>query len=243
MVRQVSWKKGSTPLTIGTEPFFNDDRITVRHEPRDGSWDLVIRHAQVTDSGMYECQVASQRRHLRHHVLLTVTDRKVPTTVRPRPDIRISGSPYVERSERIYLSCNATGLEQAPQGLDWFLNGNKLNNKHDPRVTIRKHMSITSRTIVSTLTISDADLRDSGTYVCRTSNLQIQDIRVNVLNAGKSSVRRNKEDEPTYQVQGQEGRQGTSGASGIPGRDVTMPLPLAFISVLIPLTFYRLFPS
>ena len=43
-------------------------------------------------------------------------------------------------------------------------------------------MSITARTIVSVLEIKDADMSDTGTYVCRTSNLQIKDMRVNVLN-------------------------------------------------------------
>ncbi|CAL1543164.1 unnamed protein product, partial [Lymnaea stagnalis] len=125
---------------------------------------------------------SSQFKHLRHHVLLTVKDTTVNpnSTPVPRPYIQIIGSQYVEKESDILLTCNATGLEHAPEDLDWFFNGNKLQGSR--RLSIKKQLSITSRSISGVLEIRGAQLDDSGLYVCRTSNLQIESLRVTVLN-------------------------------------------------------------
>ncbi len=71
---QVIWRKAtdSNPLTVGSEAFFNTDRIEVDHKPELNMWNLVIHRVKLTDAGVYECQVSSKLRHLRHNVLLTV---------------------------------------------------------------------------------------------------------------------------------------------------------------------------
>ncbi|CAG5134035.1 unnamed protein product, partial [Candidula unifasciata] len=180
----VIWRKASdpNPLTVGRESFHNNDRFQVEHETGEGTWNLVIHQARLSDAGVYECQVSSKLRHLRQHVLLTVKEKETNTTPMPRPDIKIAGTSFVEKDDQIHLICNATGLEHPPDYLDWFLNGNKLSMKNNNKISIREFVSITSRTIVSILEINDAQLSDSGMYVCRTSNLQIESMRVTVLN-------------------------------------------------------------
>ncbi|GFN88565.1 hemicentin-1, partial [Plakobranchus ocellatus] len=189
--KQVIWRKASdsNPLTVGLESFYNTNRIVVQHLPRASQWNLVIHDVRLTDSGVYECQVSSKLRHLRQHVLLTVKEKEAETTHMPKPGIKVSGLAYVDIGDQIYLICNATGLEHSPSTIDWFRNGNKLTSR-GKKVEIKDFVAVTSRTVVSFLQISDAQLSDSGVYVCRTSNLQIADLRVTVLNSDTSNVKR-----------------------------------------------------
>ena len=72
---QVIWRRASdsNPLTVGRESFRNDNgRIMSEHEPGSDYWNLLIHQVQLRDAGVYECQVSSKLRHLRHHVLLEV---------------------------------------------------------------------------------------------------------------------------------------------------------------------------
>jgi hypothetical protein len=53
---------------------------------------------------------------------------------------------------------------------------------------IRKSVSLSTGTIVSTLEIRKARVADQGVYVCRTSSLDVTHLRVNVLN-GRSRTK------------------------------------------------------
>ncbi len=70
---QVLWRQArvQTPLTVGYMSFSEDPRLSVEH--RATNWNLVIRDVQLKDAGVYECQISSKMRHLRHHVTLMVT--------------------------------------------------------------------------------------------------------------------------------------------------------------------------
>ncbi|KAK7477675.1 hypothetical protein BaRGS_00031059 [Batillaria attramentaria] len=177
---KIIWRRASdaNPLTVGKESFLDDSRIMLEHEPKSSSWNLLIRDVRLDDAGVYECQVSSKLRHLRHHVLLEVHA------------IQISGSSVVDKDDRIYLICNATGLGYPPDDLDWFIEGNKLTTSADDKVFIRKFVSLTDKTIVSILEIRDAELEDSGVYTCRASDLQVRSMRVTVLNADTYNVKR-----------------------------------------------------
>ena len=41
----------------------------------------------------------------------------------------------VDKDDRIYLICNATGQEYPPDDLDWFIEGNKLTTSADEKVS------------------------------------------------------------------------------------------------------------
>ncbi|KAK7116726.1 hypothetical protein V1264_002356 [Littorina saxatilis] len=160
------------------------------HEPNSHYWNLLIHKVELRDAGVYECQVSSKLRHLRHHILLEVHEKEEVSTPMPRPSIFISGSNVVDKDDRIYLICNATGQEHPPDDIDWFIEGNKLTTSADEKVFIRKFVSLTDKTIVSILEIKDAQLEDSGLYTCRTSNLQVKSMHVAVLNADTYNVKR-----------------------------------------------------
>ncbi|XP_025077801.1 zwei Ig domain protein zig-8-like [Pomacea canaliculata] len=163
----------------------------LEHDPGSQHWNLLIKRVRLQDAGVYECQVSSKLRHLRHHVLLEVHDTREPiSTPTPRPSIQISGSAAVDKDDRIYLICNATGLEYPPEDLDWFFEGIKLATNADEKTFIQKFVSLTDKTIVSILEIRDAQLDHSGIYTCRTSNLLVKSTQVTVLSADTYNVKR-----------------------------------------------------
>ncbi|KAL8565201.1 hypothetical protein ACOMHN_001099 [Nucella lapillus] len=180
--KKVIWRRASdsNPLTVGRESFREDSRIMSKHEPQSDFWNLLIHKVRLSDAGVYECQVSSKLRHLRHHVLLEVHEREI-STIAPRPSISLSGPDVVDKDNRLELSCNATGQDYPPDDLDWFKEGNKLTTSSDEKLFIRKFVSLTDKTIFSTLEVKDAQLDDSGLYICRTSNLQVRSLHVTVL--------------------------------------------------------------
>lgn len=74
IVLQVSWRRAaeSSPLTVGTLTFIDDNRFSIRHPKGSTKWHLVIDKVNLEDAGIYECQVPSKVRHLRSHILLIV---------------------------------------------------------------------------------------------------------------------------------------------------------------------------
>lgn len=62
--------------------------------------------------------------------------RLVPIFVLITQAIQISGSAAVDKDDRIYLICNATGLEYPPEDLDWFFEGIKLATNADEKVLL-----------------------------------------------------------------------------------------------------------
>lgn len=56
---QVTWirRKDLHVLTVGMDTYVNDHRFQAIHLERSNDWALQIRYAQLTDQGLYECQV------------------------------------------------------------------------------------------------------------------------------------------------------------------------------------------
>ncbi|KAK3758476.1 hypothetical protein RRG08_058746 [Elysia crispata] len=188
--KKVIWKKANSfePLTVDLESFYNTDRIRVK-QPNRHQWNLIIDNTSREDAGMYECQISSKQKNLREHFQLTVNEKIVDTTHMPREGIVVTGTPYVDMGGNIELICNATGRDHSPSSIDWFLNGNKLTTRGS-KVAIKEHVAVTSRTVVSFLYVTDAQLSDGGNYVCRTSDLLIKSFTVTVLNTNKFNYKR-----------------------------------------------------
>lgn len=60
--------------------------------------------------------------------------------------------------------------------------GNLLTSRHGDDRRIDKQISYSTNVIVSTLTIRNSKMSDTGTYVCRTSELLTDRFKVDVLN-------------------------------------------------------------
>lgn len=79
------------------------------------------------------------------------------------------------------LTCNASGAITPPDYIDWFKDGTKI--VVGGQVELRKHFSYHSRTITSVLKKTGVTMSDTGTYSCRTSDLQVTSVIVQVLNS------------------------------------------------------------
>lgn len=100
--------------------------------------------------------------------------------------IHITGDSYVNKYDRLVLLCNASSDSYPPDELDWFMNGLKVVTDLDEGIRITNSVSLRSRTIWSELVIEHAQMDHSGTYICRTSDELVTNIKVNVL-SGKMS--------------------------------------------------------
>ncbi|RUS83269.1 hypothetical protein EGW08_008949 [Elysia chlorotica] len=180
--RQISWQKVGNEhlLSIGTEIWVKDENLRVEHHlwPADvGDWNLVFEETRLEDSGEYECQVISTEK-LTHRVRLSVVV------------INIEGKKFVEHGQTVYLRCNTTEGDRVPEDVDWFKDGDKIDDTLYPKVFITKHRSEVTKSLVSELMITSGTSKDTGTYICRSSSQLIASIEVNVLIADSANVKR-----------------------------------------------------
>lgn len=97
----------------------------------------------------------------------------------------MKGTKYVNMGQQIHLLCNATGITRAPESIDWFFKGSRIhpsNPMWKGRVEILKHTSIAGRYFISELFIEQSTIADQGDYVCRSSDLIVNNMKVHVLN-------------------------------------------------------------
>lgn len=187
--KTVMWRKASDPhpWTIGTYTYVKDSSVSVSHVENSNEWNLLIKQVQKRHGGVYVCQVSTRDR-ISRQVLLRVNDNPVKEDT--KPSIQVSGTSYIEKGDPIHLVCNTTGSEYPPQDLDWFKDGNKISTDTLKKIYINKYHIHDTKTLTSTLEITHSKMSDAGEYVCRSSNLEITSIKVHVLNAGTSSVKR-----------------------------------------------------
>ncbi|XP_052796916.1 zwei Ig domain protein zig-8-like isoform X1 [Mya arenaria] len=203
--KYIVWRKAAEPhpISVGTVIYSPDTRYTVQFSPERREYNLQIRGLTNTDSGVYECQVSSREKLVRH-VLLRVEGRpnNLPSksqisrdsddpAMNPSyvmPEIFLSGKEYVNSGETIYLVCNVTGNTDIPQDVDWFKNGHLLRSHVSKKIKIVKVTSMAKRKLDSVLEIRDSKIEDSGMYICRNSEILIASQKVTVLNEEKSNT-------------------------------------------------------
>ncbi|KAK7506369.1 hypothetical protein BaRGS_00002481, partial [Batillaria attramentaria] len=191
---QIIWRRASdpNPLTIGDLVYVADDRYSIQSVPERQEWNLRIKNVVKQDAGVYECQISS-RYKLIHHIMLRVNMTERPQRERYvnfKKDITMNGTRFVEKGDSIHLVCNASGQNYPPEDLDWFKDGVKVTADGLRHITIDKFRLLPSKMLVSVLDKKYSEMSDAGTYVCRSSNMGITSLKVHVLNAGSTNVRR-----------------------------------------------------
>lgn len=190
--KMVVWRKMNMdyPLTIGEMTFSPEDEMSVDHTQvtrTSSTWDLLIKSVKPHHAGVYECQVSAN--HLiAQYITLNVIERSSL-----KSSLKVNGTQYVNVGDKIHLTCNATGSTRAPDAVDWFYEGNRIhqsNPRWQGRVEILKHESFEGKYYISELIIDHSTLEDKGHYVCRSSDLTVDDLKVHVLNAGKDNLTR-----------------------------------------------------
>ncbi|XP_061174319.1 hemicentin-1-like [Saccostrea echinata] len=198
----VVWRRTSqpNPISVGLDIYVPDDRYHVQHIPYRGSWNLMIKNVNINDAGVYECQIsAKERAGSRRLVLLNVLEAPSTTTQKTfsPPDIYITtSSNFVEVGRTITVICNATAIDFPTGDIDWFIEGHKV--RENSRTTITKYSSFVEKVIISKLTITNAQLEDAGTYVCRTSESQISNTKIHVLSARSINSKRGTDSEDRF---------------------------------------------
>lgn len=194
--KMVVWRKlpDDFPLTIGEMTFSEADDMTISHAKLSRSsstWDLMIKDVKPQHAGVYECQVSAN--HLiAQYVSLNVIERSSLT-----PDLQMKGTKFVNMGQQIHLLCNASGINRAPEKIDWFFKGSRIhpsNPRWKGRVEILKHTSIPGRYFISELFIEQSTIADQGDYVCRSSDLIVNNLKVHVLNADTDNKTRRDSD-------------------------------------------------
>ncbi|XP_060591281.1 zwei Ig domain protein zig-8-like isoform X2 [Ruditapes philippinarum] len=190
--KTVVWRKASeeNPLTLGTTIFPQAMEISINHadiSPIESKWNLLIKNVQPKHAGVYECQISSTGIYTRY-VALNV----LKSPVVRKPKLTITGTQYVNRYNDIHLVCNATGVNRAPEDVDWFFNGNKIHTTHPHwygRIEIVKHRPLPGRSYISELIIHLSTMEDQGNYVCRSSDLNVNSMNVHILNDKDTGIK------------------------------------------------------
>jgi hypothetical protein len=88
----------------------------------------------------------------------------------------------VDQGDPIRLSCNASGVQQMPEDVDWFFKGLKIQSSVQQEIIITKFHSPETKTLVSTLEIERSKMNNSGIYICRSTDLITKSLSVMVIN-------------------------------------------------------------
>ncbi|XP_076315509.1 zwei Ig domain protein zig-8-like [Tachypleus tridentatus] len=158
-------------LTVGTVTYINDNRFSPVHVENTGDWSLQIKYPQLTDAGLYECQVSSDPK-ISFFVNLRVLE--------PKAEILGVHPLYVKTGNSINLTCVISDSPELPVFVFWYHNDRMINYDTE-RGMISLH-KWGNDAAISTLYITDAQLTDSGNYSCGPSNAEATGISVFCLN-------------------------------------------------------------
>lgn len=116
------------------------------------------------------------------HTPKNVPDEDAETDHSILSALTLSGAEFVDQGEAIRLSCNATGVRHAPEDVDWFFQGLKIQSSVQDEIIITKFHSPETKTLISTLEIERSKMKHSGMYICRSTDLTIKSHNVQVIN-------------------------------------------------------------
>nr|KAG5709939.1 hypothetical protein BaRGS_029981 [Batillaria attramentaria] len=208
--RRVGAKDGHF-LTVGTFTWVRGENVMVEHHQELGfisHWNLLIKHVTPADAGQYECQITAKEKMVRF-ITLEVSGPPVS-----EPAISVKGKKYVEKGETIHLVCNATGGSQIPEDIDWFKDGSKIDSSRQNHIVITKYRSLEQRALISDLIIDRSRMKDTGTYICRSSEKEIDSLKVTVLVADTNNVKRHNLEGTTSDEDGNSSNRELKGSSG-----------------------------
>ncbi|XP_042877175.1 zwei Ig domain protein zig-8-like [Penaeus japonicus] len=160
-------------LTVGRFTFTNDDRFEAHHEDGSNEWVLKLRYPTTNDSGIYECQINTKP---------TRTQLITLDVVEPQAVITAGHELYLNLGSRLQLTCRVVNAPTTSEFLLWY-HEEKVANYDVEHVEVT--MSHVNGTTVSTLTLEEAQVHNSGTYTCSPSNAREASVLVHVLRAGE----------------------------------------------------------
>ncbi|BFY98904.1 hypothetical protein BsWGS_01944 [Bradybaena similaris] len=191
--KHVTWRRlgDNHFLSVGDLTWVKDPNIELQYNeltPEVTEWNLVIKKVTPEHIGTYECRI-SDRVQLVRFIELDVVG---PPLVEPVtfPPIAISGMNYVEMGQPIHLFCNTTGPNGMHLSIDWFKDGDRIDHINYRHVVITNYNMLEPNVRVSELLIDRSRPSDTGTYICRSASGYIDSLKVTVLFADTTNVKR-----------------------------------------------------
>ncbi|XP_071439789.1 zwei Ig domain protein zig-8-like isoform X2 [Hetaerina americana] len=171
----VSWirRKDYHLLTVGLATYSSDDRFFTAHVRHAQDWTLRIRHAQVKDAGLYECQVST---HPPTSLFVELQLVEAQAEILGGPD------KHVKSGSSLRLTCLLRRSTEPPVYIFWYRDDRMINYDANAGVLVRhgRHSS--------DLEIHSAKPADSGNYSCVPSNAKPASIHVHILNGEKPAA-------------------------------------------------------
>lgn len=182
--KSVSWIRHSDSaiLSVDTLLFTKSHRMKVFHPSGADEWILSINPVEISDAGMYECQVASTP-HTSHFMAVNV--------IEPRTSILGTQELFIEAGSTINLTCviHTGGQAMRSSHIYWNYNGQIItHNRHrGGTIVIDKR----DQEILTSLIISHAGPSDSGKYTCDPASSYAQSVTVHVTKGSDAAMRPN----------------------------------------------------
>ncbi|XP_050695560.1 zwei Ig domain protein zig-8-like [Eriocheir sinensis] len=205
--RSVSWVRHHDihVLTVGRFTFTNDDRFEVHHDDGSNEWLLRLRSPSTNDTGIYECQINTKP---------TITQLIHLEVLEPRAVITAGQELYLDRGSTLRLTCQVLDAPSTSDFLLWY-HEQKVANYEVEKVEV--NVRVNNDTTISTLTLRDAQVHNSGQYTCSPSNARPASIRVHVLSGEHPAAMQ------------------TNGAQTLPGPRGCFPLARMLPAILLSL--------
>lgn len=207
-------------LTEGETKYIRDPRFVPLFSRHNHTWSLKIQPARLTDSGIYECQVAGGSLFISSFVKLNVYKALARIYVSAEISANTVPSYLVERGTAIRLYCVIIKSPIAPVYVFWYYNGMMINfDTTQQRLSITFSANKVQKSAISTLVIKDARQLDSGNYTCQPSNAAAVSIYVYVSKGDNLAA--------VHRIESSSSR-----SSEIPKMAITLPSILFFIHKL-----------
>jgi len=169
----VSWIRHSDSglLAVNDFVYTTSHRIKVFHRQGSPEWKLSINPVELSDAGLYQCQVSTTP-HTSHFIALNVVEPK--TTILGNHDM------FIEAGSTINLTCIIQADSMREGGhIYWNYNGKIIAYDRNRGGTIVIDKRPGGMTVTS-LIISHASPGDSGSYTCDPASAYAKSIQVHV---------------------------------------------------------------
>ena len=161
-------------LTHGADTYTSDSRYQARHDKRSDTWELVITDVQMSDRGVFECQLSSMP-VISWAVQLTVVNIWV--------DILGDDLLYVQTDSSLVLTCIVTNITRPRLAIVWTQNGQQVSPS--PYLSIGTVVEDGEGGVTSSLSIKRVQPQSAGLYQCGWSGSEKGHLQLHVLSGDR----------------------------------------------------------
>uniref|UniRef100_A0AC35FRE1 Ig-like domain-containing protein n=1 Tax=Panagrolaimus sp. PS1159 TaxID=55785 RepID=A0AC35FRE1_9BILA len=153
-------------LTAGGQSFTTDVRFQVSPKRHARDWVLIIRRAQISDSGCYLCEVNTEPVSTLFPVYLNVVPAQEVISKSAAPHKQSAQLMVKMEGKALHLNCTVeiTEKQLMPATIVWTKDSQQINLKNEFKY--HTDSQINEHNIVYTLQINEVSNNDDGLYAC-----------------------------------------------------------------------------